>query len=550
MIGFLDPSEELREKGAQPFIPLKFTPEDAWKHLHPEALRKTQLLFDYFQQDLADEGDLKALKFYLANEDDKELEWLYPSVSKATSPFVDLDLQENDLKLEPLFHQLDIAIIKIKLKWGESMEKARVLYFKELDGQMKEDEERLAALAKEEEEERKRREEEAEKVRREEEYWERWRSAYIALDPPKDDVRKYFPSELEKFEKATWEAVEVYMEEGKLESGDGAFNYRWYLKKIDDEREKERQQAIAKSKATEYNQHLNEAIDELKPKLHADKQNADKYFDKDNHFPGQKLNSCLTPSEKEELLEEIKHRAGGKLKSLVPEEYLDFISWKNTYYYRLRPIALYTFEGIPCLMFSFEVDAVVQSEIQLMPDKRIFGGYRYSLPVMNHNGYSAALQEPRLLGYFYQYLSPTQLPPITWQAIPISLLKGLMDGKLVPQGAKVLDELEAEIIYEVRKFDELVNIPASLRAWLREIQRFDAMAEAGVINNQTAQLITEQSPELKLVGLETLKSKKAKAFQLFSQGKRPSDPEVKTLGLKPASIYRYYQDWKGDIAKK
>jgi len=39
-------------------------------------------------------------------------------------------------------------------------------------------------------------------------------------------------------------------------------------------------------------------------------------------------------------------------------------------------------------------------------------------------------------------------------------------------------------------------------------------------------------------------SKKAKAFKLFSEDKRPSDPEVKSLGIKPESAYRYYQAWK------
>ena len=39
-------------------------------------------------------------------------------------------------------------------------------------------------------------------------------------------------------------------------------------------------------------------------------------------------------------------------------------------------------------------------------------------------------------------------------------------------------------------------------------------------------------------------SKKAKAFELFGQGKRPSDPEVKALGLSPKSRYNYFQEWK------
>ena len=39
-------------------------------------------------------------------------------------------------------------------------------------------------------------------------------------------------------------------------------------------------------------------------------------------------------------------------------------------------------------------------------------------------------------------------------------------------------------------------------------------------------------------------SKKDKAFALFDQGKRPSDQEVKDLGLKPKTTYNYFQEWK------
>jgi len=34
------------------------------------------------------------------------------------------------------------------------------------------------------------------------------------------------------------------------------------------------------------------------------------------------------------------------------------------------------------------------------------------------------------------------------------------------------------------------------------------------------------------------------AFELFEQGKKPSDPEVKALHVKAKTTYAYYQDWK------
>src|SRR4030042_6198041 len=41
-------------------------------------------------------------------------------------------------------------------------------------------------------------------------------------------------------------------------------------------------------------------------------------------------------------------------------------------------------------------------------------------------------------------------------------------------------------------------------------------------------------------------SKKEQAFELFSQDKRPSDPDVKTLGLGKRTTCNYFQKWKKD----
>ena len=40
------------------------------------------------------------------------------------------------------------------------------------------------------------------------------------------------------------------------------------------------------------------------------------------------------------------------------------------------------------------------------------------------------------------------------------------------------------------------------------------------------------------------KSRLQIAYELFDQGKRPSDPEIKVLGLRPKSTYDYFQRWK------
>ena len=40
------------------------------------------------------------------------------------------------------------------------------------------------------------------------------------------------------------------------------------------------------------------------------------------------------------------------------------------------------------------------------------------------------------------------------------------------------------------------------------------------------------------------RDKKEQAFALFDQGRRPSDPEVKELGVKNETLYRYFTYWK------
>ncbi len=45
-------------------------------------------------------------------------------------------------------------------------------------------------------------------------------------------------------------------------------------------------------------------------------------------------------------------------------------------------------------------------------------------------------------------------------------------------------------------------------------------------------------------------TKREIAFALFDEGKRPADPEVKSLGLKARTTYNYFQIWKGGRPEK
>lgn len=340
-------------------------------------------------------------------------------------------------------------------------------------------------------------EEEAERERAERDA--KWHEGFEVLGNGLWEEAKHYLGERErdKFHNAVIEAIELHIETGgKYEEWELPFDYRWYKEKIKNEKAKEQAKLRAKTQAVSFNQELNHFTEKFKASL-SSKQNTAKYFNKDIRLSTGDLYECLSPEQQDKLMDIVRKVAEPRLQQLIPEAHRDFVSWENSHYYRLRPIADYVFEDIPCLAFSFVVEAVLESEIQLIPSQKVFGDFSFDLPVINYEGYRAVLQKPEFLGYFYQYLSPIELPSIPWQTIPLNLLTSLTQGKIVPQGAKVIVASEAEVIYKVEKFDKLIDIPASFQACLEEMQGFEGMVTAGVIGNQTARIIIEQTLELK-----------------------------------------------------
>ena len=116
----------------------------------------------------------------------------------------------------------------------------------------------------------------------------------------------------------------------------------------------------------------------------------------------------------------------------------------------------------------------------------------------------------------------------------------------------ISEALNDSITYRVPKFKEGVTIPDSFAGFLRSIGSIEEMASMGIITGKIAGILESELGELAVEreasslegGIKRRGSKKARAFALFSEGKRPSDSEVKSLGIKPESTYRYYQDWK------
>jgi len=237
----------------------------------------------------------------------------------------------------------------------------------------------------------------------------------------------------------------------------------------------------------------------------------------------------------------------------VCNDFRQFIDGKYLRSYFLLLSAEYSLDGTPCLGFMFEVFAVVEIRVSLKPGKKTFGGYTFSLPWREEKGYSILLQEPELLGYHYFILAPEDLGGyVSWETIPLVLLKGLLNGEIKPVGITISAALDDIITYKVPKFKEEVNIPDSFASYLRGIGSIDEMVSMGIMTEKVGNIVKSELGELKVEQKASLSeekvkqrdSKKAKAFQLFGEGKRPSDSEVKSLGIKPNSTYRYYQQWK------
>ena len=83
----------------------------------------------------------------------------------------------------------------------------------------------------------------AEAERRRKEYEDRWCAAFVSITPPVDDAKKYLnDKEHEHFTLAVGKAIDAYLEKDEADMTDlRAFDYGWWLKKIQGRKEEEAQ---------------------------------------------------------------------------------------------------------------------------------------------------------------------------------------------------------------------------------------------------------------------------------------------------------------------
>jgi hypothetical protein len=389
------------------------------------------------------------------------------------------------------------------------------------------------------------------------EYKEKWNAAYDAVNPPETDAKTYLADdEYKGFVRAAVQAIRARIEKSEDYLSDSrSLDYRRYLALIRDRKEKERLLLIVKLAAGEFNGQLNGEKVRLRALLSPNRKDLEGYFRKqikDRRYSGQDFSGLLSQKEKQDFDNILVGVSRSRAEELVHEDFRSFIGsecWRSFF---LLPSADYILAEVPCLSFMFDVFAVVETGIWLKPGKKQFNGYVFDFP-WGAKKDSSSVETREFLGYHHFLLTPEELKGWSfWQDIPLVLLRGLLSGETQPSGTVITSASNDEMTYKVEGFEEEVEIPTQFAEYLEHIGSIDGMVDRGIMSKKVETIVQAALTELEAKRntpptIEKVRRKssiKETVNQLFDEGKRPSDPEVKALGIKPETAYRYYQDWK------
>jgi hypothetical protein len=400
----------------------------------------------------------------------------------------------------------------------------------------------------------------AEAERRKKEYDDRWRAAFVSIKPPVDDAKKYLnDKEHDEFILAIGKAINAYLEKGTAYLADArALDYRWWLNKIQERKKKEAQELQATNRAIEYNHRLNQEMAKLTARLDHKQRDLGSYFRskiQDKRYTNHNFDYVLSKKDEMNFDDTLVSMANKRLEQFCPEDLRQFIVLPSQYYRRYYPLpsASYSFEEVPSLDFSFDIFAVAYAEVWLRPVNISLDGYEFLLPWIKDKNGLPLLEKPKFLGYYYLILSPEDLGGyVFWESIPLVLLNGLLNGEARPDGTTILAATDSVITYRVQGLEEEVEVPDEFAEYLRSLGNMDKMIDMGVMTEKVGNFVKTAVGELEVKRriprareqAGRRESIKERAFCLFYEDKRPGDAEVKSLGIKPNTAYRYYQEWK------
>jgi hypothetical protein len=400
----------------------------------------------------------------------------------------------------------------------------------------------------------------ADAQRRKKEYDDRWCAAFVSIKPPVDDAKKYLnDKEHDEFAVAIGKAVDAYLEKGTAYLTDQrTSDYRLWLNRIQECKRKEAQKQQATTRANEYSHRLNQEIVELTARLDHKQRDAGSYLRskiRDRRYTNHNFDFVLSKKDETDFDAILVSVANKRLEELCPKDLHQFIALPPRCYrwYYPLPSASYGFEEVPSVDFSFDVFAVAYAEVWLRPANINIDGYEFLLPWMKDENGVPLLKKPKFLGYYYLILRPEDFGScVFWESIPLLLLKGLLNGEAKPDGSTILAATNSAITYRVEGLQEEVEVPDKFAEYLKSIGSTDQMVRMGIMTEKVGNIVKAALADLEAKrksppAAETAgrrDSIKEMAFQLFDQRKRPGDPEVKALGIKPNTAYRYYQEWK------
>ena len=396
--------------------------------------------------------------------------------------------------------------------------------------------------------------------RRKKEYDDRWRAAFVSIKPPVDDAKKYLNNkEHNEFILAMGKAIDVYLEKGAAYLADvRAFDYCWWLERIQGRKKEEAQKLQAIDEASKYNHRLNQEIRKLASRLDYERRDLVYYFwanIQDKRYKNYNFDYVLSEENEINLDATLVSVANKRLEQLLSNDLRYFISLPSRYYrlYFPLPIATYRLEKVPCIDIGFDVFAAAYAEVWLKPGIKRFNGYEFDLPWMEERNCLVRLEKARFLAYHHLILAPEDLGGyVLWRSIPLILLRGLLNGETRPDGCTLSAASDSVTLYRIPGFEGEVEVPDEFVEYLKSIGSIDEMIGTGIMSEKVGNIVkaalseAEAKHETPPVQEKSGKGNSAKerAFQSFDKGRRPSDPEVKALGIKPKSIYRYYQEWK------
>ncbi len=373
--------------------------------------------------------------------------------------------------------------------------------------------------------------------------------------------------EYKVFENSIPGAVDAWLEFGSGYQTDArAYNFVSYMMESQQRQEQKKLHQAAEAEAEKYNCWLSAEIDKLKAAL-SQKKDAVEYFEEhvtDPRYSGHKFSDLFDENKLQDIRNNIQKIVRQKLGNLIPVDLGESIDSKSSTDLFLLPSADYSFEQMPCLSFDFDVFAVISTEIWFKPVTKDFGGLMFTLTWIsqkNDVGQSAQPKESERLGYQYYLLTPTDLGSISWQMIPLSLIKSLWDDEIEAEGVTILKVSEEGTLYQVEDFEDEIWLPSTFSTYIKELGNIDKTIDAGVISKKAAGILTKKLEQLDAVKKSSSTNnpsllpsaattgkitKKKLAYHLFKEGKVPTSPEIKALGLHKSTRCKYYNQWLAD----